>query len=72
MIKWDPRCHMLSSSAEKDQALLIWTPKSKDPLLSLDQHEGYVREHVWANVDLTQGEIGTAQGEGIILTLSTD
>mmetsp|Transcript_3967 Transcript_3967/g.5967 ORF Transcript_3967/g.5967 Transcript_3967/m.5967 type:complete len:210 (-) Transcript_3967:18-647(-) len=63
---------MLSSSSSEDPNLLVWTPKSKEPMLTLDQHEGGIREHAWANLDPQIAEAGISSGEGIILTLCTD
>ena len=70
-IKWDPRCHLLASSAQEDSQILIWSIKSNSPILSLNDHEGAIRDFKWSNIDASSMNI-TSGGVGFIVTLSMD
>lgn len=73
MIKWDPRGHLLASSAKDDSRLLIWTPKSSEPLIVLNDHDDAVCEFQWSHVDSSSLSSNLSQsGVGFIVTLSID
>lgn len=70
-IKWDPKFHLLASSAQDDTEILIWSPKSNQPVFCLNDHEGPIRDFKWSNIDQNQTNLN-APGVGFIVTLSMD
>lgn len=73
-IKWDHRGHLLASCAQDDSQILIWSPKSKNPIISInDPNDAAIRDFRWSNVDPNQASNSTANtGVGFIVTLSMD
>lgn len=70
-IKWDQKGHLLASQASDEAQILIWSPKSKPHILSLNQQEGPVRDFKWSNIDMNSSNANQA-GVGFIVTLSMD
>ena len=70
-IKWDAKGSLLASSAQDDSQVLIWSPKSRQYLMSLNDHDASIRDFKWSNVDPNSINPNSA-GTGIIVTLSMD
>ena len=70
-IKWDNKGLLLASSAQDDSQVLIWTPKSRQCIMSLNDHDASIRDFKWSNSD--PSSINPSQGgTGFIVTLSMD
>ena len=70
-IKWDAKGSLLASIAQDDSQVLIWSPKSRQYLMSLNDHDASIRDFKWSNVDPSSINPNSA-GTGIIVTLSMD
>ena len=51
--------------------MLIWSPKSRNFILSLNDHKGPVRDFKWSNID-AHATNQSQGGVGFIVTLSMD
>jgi len=70
-IKWDPKGHLLASSATDDFQVFIWSPKSRSYILSLNDHTAPVKDFKWSNIDPNVSNQNQG-GVGFIVTLSSD
>lgn len=71
IIRWDPRGHLLASSASDDSQIFVWSPKSNQPAMVLNDHSAAIRDFKWSNVDASQGGPSNS-GAGFIVSLSMD
>ena len=71
-IKWDPKGFLLASSAADDSQILVWSPKSCQHILSLNDHSGAIRDFKWSNIDPKAASSYNQGGVGFIVTLSMD
>jgi WD40 repeat protein len=70
-IKWDQKGHLLASSAENDSQVYIWSPKSRQHILSLNDHSAQIRDFKWSHIDASSTNPNQG-GVGFLITLSMD
>lgn len=62
---------LLASQAQEETRLLIWSPKSRQPLLCINEHDSALRAFSWSNIDPSQANAANV-GLGFIVTLTMD
>ena len=70
-IKWDQKGVLLASSAQGETQLLVWSTKSKQAQVCINDTGSVIRDFRWSNLDLSQANASNV-GLGFLVTVSMD